>query len=113
MYLLLPRGGSGTTFKEEHVARAKKRSAPKRKRAGLVVPLVVIIVIAALAVIAMNYHFMITDDGPKVIKKIRWGTADTFVDTRDWGPIDWMKHHEVMDAMLSDTIDELQKDITK
>jgi hypothetical protein len=24
-----------------------------------------------------------------------------------------MKHHEVMDAMLSDTIDRLQKDITK
>jgi hypothetical protein len=99
---------------EEQLAKAKRSSRKTGKRnKGLMIPGIIIVVAAVIAVIAMNFHFMLTKDGPKVIKKARWGAADTFVDTRDWGPVDWMKHADIMDAMFSDTIDKLQKDIVK
>jgi hypothetical protein len=76
-------------------------------------PVIIILAVAVLAAVAMNYHFMLTKNGLKVIKKASWGVADTFVDTRNWGPIDWMKHADILDAMVNDTLNDLKKDLGK
>jgi hypothetical protein len=93
---------------------AKKGSSRKGgKKKGLVVPGVVIAVVIILVVVVMNFHFVLTKNDFKVLKKDHWGPKDTFVDTRSWGPLDWVNHSDLLKAMVNDTIDNLQKKIEK
>jgi len=47
---------------------------------------------------ALSYHVILTSgDQPLVIeRKGEMGFAETFVDTRGWGPIDWLNHPRVL-----------------
>jgi hypothetical protein len=93
---------------------AKKSHKTKAKsKTNWTVPGIIALGLVIIFVIVMNYHFIMTDNGFKMIKKVRWTTTDTFADTRDWGPIDWMKHGDLMKAMLGDTVDKLKKDLTQ
>ena len=96
---------------EEELAKKRKSSGKRSKKRKLTIPTIVVIAVAAIVIIAINFHFMLTKDGPKVIKKVRWGAADTFVDTRDWGPLDWITHTDVLKATGNDMFDHLQEDI--
>lgn len=80
---------------------------------NLTVPVVVAVVVVLLVAIVMNFHFVLTKNDFKVLKKSQWGFKDTFVDTRSWGPLDWIDHSDLLKAMVNDTIDNLQKDITE
>ncbi len=92
----------------------KKGSSRRvRTKRNLTVPAVVAVVVIVLLAIVMNFHFVLTKNDFKVIKKSQWGLKDTFVDTRSWGPLDWIDHSDLLKAMVNDTIDKLQKDITK
>jgi hypothetical protein len=92
-----------------------KRGSSRRGGAkkNLTVPAVVAVVVIILVAIAMNFHFVLSKNDFKVIKKSQWEFKDTFVDTRSWGPLDWINHSDLLKAMVNDTIDTLQKDITK
>lgn len=93
---------------------AKKGSSRKsRTKHNLTVPVVVAVVVIVLVAIVMNFHFVLTKNDFKAIKKSQWGIKDTFVNTRSWGPLDWIDHSDLLKAMVNDTIDNLQKDITK
>jgi ABC-type sugar transport system permease subunit len=93
---------------------AKKGSSRKsRSKLNLTVPVVVAVVAVILIAIVMNFHFVLTKNDFKVIKKSQWGVKDTFVNTRSWGPLDWMDHSDLLKAMVNDTIDDLQKNIVK
>lgn len=96
---------------EEELAKTRKSSVKRSKKRKLTIPAIVVIAVAALVIIAMNFHFILAKDGPRVIKKVSWGAADTFVDTRDWGPLDWMTHTDVLKATGNDMFDHLQEDI--
>ncbi len=92
---------------------AKKSSSHKsRTKRSLTLPVIVVVIIVLVAV-AMNYHFVLTKNGFKVLQKAHWGPKDTLVDTRSWGPLDWIDHSDLLKAMVNNTIDNLQKDITK
>jgi hypothetical protein len=80
---------------------------------NLIVPVVVAVVVIVIAAILMNFHFIRTKNDFKVLKKSSWGPKDTFVDTRSWGPLDWIDHGDLLKAMVNDTIDDLQKNITQ
>ncbi len=93
---------------------AKKGSSRKsRSKTNPTVPVVVAVVVVIVIAIVMNFHFVLTKNDFKVIKKSQWGFKDTFVDTRSWGPLDWIDHGELLKAMVNDTIDDIQKDISK
>ncbi len=93
---------------------ARKGSSRKGgTKRDLTLPVVVALVVVVLVGVAMNFHFVLTKNGFKVLKKAHWGAKDTFVDTRSWGPLDWIDHSDLLKAMVNDTIDNLQKDIVK
>lgn len=83
------------------------------KKQNLTLLAVVAVVVVVVAAILMNFHFVRTKNDFKVLKKSSWGPKDTFVDTRSWGPLDWIDHSDLLKAMVNDTIDNLQEDITK
>ncbi len=91
----------------------KGSSRRSRAKVNLTVPVVVGVVVVILIAFVMNFHFVLTKNDFKVIKKSQWGFKDTLVDTRSWGPLDWIDHSDLLKAMVNDTIDDLQKDIVK
>jgi hypothetical protein len=91
--------------------KGSSRSGGKKQK--LTVPVVVAVVVILIAAVVMNFHFVLTKNDFKVLKKAHWGFKDTFVNTRSWGPLDWIDHSDLLKAMVNDTIDNLQKDITK
>jgi hypothetical protein len=92
---------------------SKSSSHKGRTKQNLTVPAIVAVVVIVIVAIVMNFHFVLTKNDFKVLKKSHWGFKDTFVNTRSWGPLDWIDHSDLLKAMVSDTIDDLQKDITK
>ncbi|MBN1574708.1 MAG: hypothetical protein JW984_16035 [Deltaproteobacteria bacterium] len=98
---------------------AKKRNTSKGGRkskgpvlllGGSVALLIVFAIFLAIFVgLLFNYHFLLTDDGFKVVEKIHWGVKDTFADTRDWGIKDWIQHDEVGKALLNSEVDRAKK----
>jgi hypothetical protein len=100
---------------------AKKRSSSKKRKksnkglpalllGGSVGLLVVFAVFLAIFFgLLFNYHFLVTDDGFQVVKKLHWGVRDTFADTRDWGFKDWVQHDEVGKALLNSEMDKAKK----
>jgi len=85
------------------------------RRGGKNTTVIAVVAVVAILIVAivMNFHFVLTKNGFKVLKKSHWGSKDTFVDTRSWGPLDWIDHGDLLKAMVNDTIDNLQKDITE
>ena len=89
--------------------------ARKKRKGRPMFPNITLIFIGIAAVIMMivilHYHFIITDDGLEVAKKITWGPKNTLVDTRDWGVLDWIKNSDVSEALskkkLKEVIDKL------
>ena len=92
----------------------KKGSSRKGgKKQNLTVLVAVAVVVIVVIAIVMNFHFVRTKNDFKVLKKAHWGAKDTFVDTRSWGPLDWLGHDDLLKAMVNETIDNLQKEINK
>jgi ABC-type sugar transport system permease subunit len=93
---------------------AKKGSSRKsRSKRSFTLPAVVVVVVIVLVAVAMNYHFVLTKNDFKVLTKAHWGAKDTFVNTRSWGPLDWIDHSDLLKAMVNDTIDNLQKEVVE
>lgn len=103
--------------KKRTTSKSRKKTSAKKNKAlpavilggsvGLFVAFVVFL--AILIGVLFNYHFLMTDDGFEVVKKIHWGAKDTFANTKDWGPIDWLEHDEVGRALVNREIDRAQK----
>lgn len=48
----------------------------------------------------LNHHFIRTSKGLVIERKSELGFADTYVDTRSWGPIDYLKNPKVTKALM-------------
>ena len=88
----------------------KKRRPRKRKKTLLSQNNTILAIAIAAAIIffgiLFNYHFVLTGDGMEVLKKESWSPKDTFVDTRNWGPFDWLEHPEIVEALTKKKINE-------
>jgi len=93
------------------MARKRSSRSTKRTKRSFTTPVVVVLIVVALIAGAMNYHFVVTKNGFKVLKKSHWGPKDTFVDTRSWGPLDWIDHSDLLKAMVNNTINNLKDDV--
>jgi hypothetical protein len=62
---------------------------------------------------AFNYHFIRTSKGLVVERKSEAGFADTFADTREWGPIDYLKNPTVARALMRSGMKELTSESEK
>lgn len=55
--------------------------------------------VATGAFTALNHHFIRTSDGLIVERKSEAGVADTWADTRAWGPVDYLKRPAITKAL--------------
>ena len=90
------------------MARKSSSRTTKRTKRSFTTPIVVALIVIALVAAAMNYHFVLTKNGFKVLKKSHWRPKDTLVDTRSWGPLDWIDHSDLLKAMVNNTIKNLK-----
>ena len=100
-----------TTSKGRRKTTSKKSSGlPVILAGGLSAFFIVGVIFLAIVIgLLFNYHFLMTDDGFKVVEKIHWGAKDTFADTRDWGLKEWIQHDEVGKALMNSEIDKAKK----
>ena len=99
------------TTTKRSTKKSTKRSTPKRRKKSTLSKNNTILAIAVAAAviflgILFNYHFVLTTDGLEVLKKDGWGPKDTFVDTRNWGPFDWLDHPDIVEALTKKKINE-------
>jgi uncharacterized protein YxeA len=67
--------------------------------------LIVIVVIAGLVLGALNFHFIMTDKGPKVLKKADLTFKYTFVDARGLKQHKLLTNPALLEAGLKDALD--------
>jgi hypothetical protein len=65
------------------------------------------IVVAGAAVLLGNYRFIITSDNAFVARKSSMGFSDIVVDTRSWGPGDWLAHPDVAKDLIAHGLGKL------
>ena len=49
---------------------------------------------------ALNYHLIHTQSGVHLVPKIESKLAATYVDVRNYGPVDWLEHEEIAMAIV-------------
>ncbi|HCF60320.1 MAG TPA: hypothetical protein DFS52_20265 [Myxococcales bacterium] len=59
---------------------------------------------------ALNYHFIRTSKKLVIERKAEMGFKDTFVDTREWGPIDYLKNPGVANVLARGGLKDLLGD---
>jgi hypothetical protein len=47
----------------------------------------------------LQYHIVRTRDGFTCVPKQKTSLADTYVDVREWGPTDWMRHPDLASSL--------------
>ena len=67
--------------------------------------LIIIVVIAGLVFGALNFHFILTDNGPKVLKKADLTFSYTFVDARGIKQHKLLTNPALLKAGLQDALD--------
>ena len=65
------------------------------------------IVVAGLAVLAGNYRFIITSDNAFFARKSSMSFSELIVDTRSWGPADWVTHPDVAKDLIAHGLGKL------
>lgn len=64
---------------------------------------------AVLLTVATNYHIVRGKRGVVLVRKLESGLSDVYVDTRDFGPNDWLERKAVAIAIMrSDKSDAFQ-----
>ncbi|MCB1043218.1 MAG: hypothetical protein KDC35_09775 [Acidobacteria bacterium] len=53
------------------------------------------VLLLAIAVFFGNYHVVRDKQGLQLVKKSEFGFKETWLDTRDWSPLDYIKHADV------------------
>lgn len=101
-----------TTTKGRKKTTSKSKGLPVLLAGGFIGLFIAVVIFFAIFIgVLFNYHFVMTDDGFRVVEKIHWGAKDTFADTRDWGPMDWLNHSEVGKALLNREVDKAKKSL--
>jgi hypothetical protein len=89
-----------TTAKRKTTSKKRKKSLLSKKDQKSMIQLVAIVVgVLILIALLFNYHFVITKKGMRVVEKESWGAKDTFANTKNWGPLDWVEHEELLKAL--------------
>ncbi|MGI5861632.1 MAG: hypothetical protein ACOX6T_06180 [Myxococcales bacterium] len=56
---------------------------------------------------ALNYHLILTSQKLVIERKSELSFKDTFVDTREWGPIDYLKKPRIANALARNGLKDL------
>ena len=67
--------------------------------------IIVVIIAFGLALGALNYHFILTDNGPKVLKKAKLTPKYTFVDARGIKKHKLLTNPSLLKAGFKDLVD--------
>jgi hypothetical protein len=65
------------------------------------------VVVAGLAMLAGNYRLIITTDNAFLARKSTISFSEVIVDTRSWGPTDWMTHPDVAKDLVAHGLGKL------
>ncbi|MBN2381674.1 hypothetical protein JXQ70_02205 [bacterium] len=74
---------------------------------------VFVILIMASAAFCFFFHLVRTRDGMQVFVKEKPGFAHTYLDSRSWGPLDYLKYPHIAHSMMSDTLGEISQSFQK
>jgi hypothetical protein len=77
----------------------------KRKGQPMKKMLILIVVAGAIIFGALNYHFILSDNGPKVLKKTEMTFKHTYVDARGFKKHKLLTNPALLKAGLKDAID--------
>ncbi len=67
--------------------------------------LVAVVIVVGLTLGALNYHFILTDDGPKVLKKAELTPKYTFIDARGIKKHKLLTNPSLLKAGFKDLLD--------
>ena len=65
------------------------------------------VVVAGLAMLAGNYRCIITSDNVFVARKSSMSFSEVIVDTRSWGPTDWVTHPDIAKDLIAHGLGKL------
>lgn len=65
---------------------------------------VALLVLAAVLAVG-RYHIVISKSGLDLVAKQQWSLKDSYLDTRDWGLADFLRHPEISKHALGDQLE--------
>ncbi len=74
--------------------------------------LLLLILVGSIYVMG-NYQIVRTKEGYEFIEKENFKMGEMVVDTRDWGPIEWLKHRDLFAAMTRKKLKNLEKTLSE
>jgi len=77
--------------------------------------IIVLIVIVMLGAVGFFwfYHLVQTKDGFQVVAKKKASFTDSYLDTRDWNALDYLKYPHISRALATDAWNDVTSDIKK
>lgn len=55
--------------------------------------------VLALALLGLTHHVVRTPEGFRAVRKDAWTLEKAYVDTRAWGPVDYVQNRDVVAAL--------------
>lgn len=74
--------------------------------------LLMLLVIGSLYVMG-SYQVVRTKEGHEFVERESFKLGETYVDTREWGPIEWIKHPDLLAALTRKKLKKVEKSLSE